>query len=228
MNRPPRKGPRYLIIAGVAALVLGVVAFIGGFVMLGSNFLGMFEQATDPEGALRASTAVPGSTTVNLEPGRYQVVALGPNLVTKSGSASSPGGYRLDRGPFADPDVTVTSPAGSAVVLEPPQIERLASLPSLDQVGFAEFTAAEAGSYTVDVAGAPGQVLKVGVAEAKSIGEEASPWLASSGVIMLGGAGLALGVILTVAGIIWRVVGRASGPPATPGGPGFPGQPWQV
>lgn len=207
---PRRKGPRYLIIGGAIAAVIGVLMFVGGFVMLGSNFFGMAKEAADPEGSLQVSVDIPGLTTVDLSPGRYQVVALGPTLVAVSGRSGDAGGHHLERLPFPDPDVTVTAPDGVDVRLEQPSINRLSSLPGHDMVGFAEFTAAQAGQYRLEVRGEPGQVVKVGIDEAESLTEEAAPWLASSVVIVIGGLLTTAGVIAAVGGLVWRVVSGAS------------------
>lgn len=199
-----------LIIGGAITAVIGVLMFVGGFVMLGSNFFGMAKEAADPERSLKISVGIPGQTTVDLPPGRYQVVALGPTLVSVSGRSSDAGGYHLQRLPFPDPDVTVTAPDGADVRLERPSVDRLSSLPGHDMVGFAEFTAAQAGQYRLEVRGEPGQVTKAGIGKAESLTEEAAPWLASSVVITLGGLLATAGVIAAVGGLLWRVLSGVS------------------
>jgi hypothetical protein len=161
-------------------------------VVLGAKLFDTVDEGLDPESKLDLTVEVPGDGSVDLEPDRYQVVALGPTLTQTSGSHSDAGGLDVERLPFAEPDITVTG--------------------RLDSVGLSEFTVSEAGEYTLEVDGEGDQVTKVGIGEAKGLWEEASGWVASA-VVITGGALLAsLGIMLLTGWIIRKVTTNTAGP----------------
>jgi hypothetical protein len=205
---PRRRGPKILIVIGGVMTAIGIIAFIVGFAIMGAELFETVDEGLDPTKELDLTVDVPGEGTVQLEPDRYQLVALGPTLTSVSGSTSDAGGQDVHRLPFADPPITVTAPDGTEVVLEPPALERLSRAPGLDSVGLSEFTASQSGTYTIEVGGETGPVTQVGVGEAESIWEEAAGFVVSAVVITAGALLATLGFLLLVGGIIWMVVSR--------------------
>lgn len=205
-----RRGPRRLMTVGIVMSVLGWGAFIVGFVLLGMNMFETVESGLDPEGELAVSVGVPGEGSVTLDPGRYQVVALGNALTTVSGMSSDAGGLDVNRTPFVEPAVSVLAPNGEPIALEQPTVERVTHTPGLDAVGIREFEATTSGTYVVRVAGQPGAVTKVGIGDADSIWESAKPFLTASAIIAGGGVAGGLGVTVLIIGIVWRAIGRAT------------------
>ena len=205
-----RRGPRRMMTLGIVMSVLGWGAFIVGFVLLGMNMFETVQGGLDPEGELAVSVGVPGEATMTLDPGRYQVVALGDALTTVSGISSDAGGLDVNRMPFAEPPVSVLAPNGEPIALEPPTVERVTHTPGLDAVGIREFTVTTAGTYVLRVDGQPGAVTKVGVGDAESIWASAKPFLTSSAIIAGGGIVGGLGVTVLIVGIVWRAIGGAT------------------
>lgn len=210
-SAPTRRRGRGLVRLGIGLLVVGVAAFVGGFVLMGVNAFDAVQDGIDPQGDLNVSVGVPGAGTVELDADRYQVVALGDTLVSVSGMSSDAGGYTVTRLPFAEPAVTVTGPDGAVMALESPSIDRLSSTPGLDAVGISEFTAPVDGTYTVTVAGDRGAVSSIGIDEADSLWDAARPWITSSGVIALGGILMTIGVLVLVGGIMRSTLGSGLG-----------------
>jgi hypothetical protein len=205
-----RRGPRRTMTLGIVMSVLGWSAFIVGFVLLGMNMFETVQDGLDPESELAVSVGVPGEGAMTLEPGRYQVVALGIALTTVSGMSSDAGGLDVNRMPFAEPQVSVVAPNGEPIALEPPTVERVTHTPGLDAVGIREFTVTTAGTYVLRVDGQPGAVTKVGVGDAESIWDSAKPFLTSSAIIAGGGIVGGLGVTVLIIGIVWRAIGGAT------------------
>lgn len=208
---PARRKGRGLVRLGIVALVLGVVAFIGGFVLMGVNAFESVKDGIDPAADLDLSVQVPGEGAVELGAGRYQVVALGDTLISVSGRSSDAGGHTLTRLPFAEPAVTVTGADGTVAPLEAPSHERLSSTPGLDAVGISEFTAPSDGMYTVVVSGEPAAVSMIGIDEADSLWDSARPWITSSAVIAIGGVLMTVGALALVGGIVRSVLGSGLG-----------------
>lgn len=205
-----RRGPRRMAVLGIILSVVGWGAFVVGFVLMALNMFETVKEGLDPERKLELSVAVPGEGSVDLEPGRYQVVALGDTLTSVSGRSSDAGGLNVHRLPFAEPPVTVTAPDGSAVTLEAPTADRLSHAPGLDAVGIREFDVTTAGSYTLSVAGEAGAVSKVGIGEAESMWEAASSWITSSAVIAIGGILGGIGMTVLIMGVVWSAMSRAT------------------
>jgi len=210
-DAPARRKSRVLIRVGIAMLIAGVLAFVGGFVLMGVNAFDTVRDGIDPERELDLSLGVPGEGTVDLDAGRYQIVALGDTLVSVSGRSSDAGGYTVTRLPFAEPPVTVTGPDGSVIALEAPGHDRLSSAPGLDAVGMSEFTAPADGSYRVTVGGESAAVTKIGVDEADSLWESAEPWIRSSVVTAIGGMLMTVGALVLVGGILRSALGTGMG-----------------
>jgi hypothetical protein len=208
---PTRRRGRGLVRLGIAVLVVGVVAFIGGFVLMGVNAFESVRDGIDPQRDLDLSVGVPGNGTVELDADRYQVVALGDTLVAVSGMSSDAGGYTVSRIPFTEPVVTITGPDGAVVDLEPPGHDRLSSTPGLDAVGIFEFTVPTDGMYAVTVAGEAPAVSSIGIDEADSLWESAKPWITSSAVIAIGGVLMTIGVLVLVGGIVRSTLGSGLG-----------------
>src|SRR5687768_15852834 len=82
---PARRGRRRVMTLGIVMSVLGWGAFVVGFVLLGLNMFETVQDGLDPQSELAVSVGVPGESAMTLEPGRYQVVALGVALTTGSG-----------------------------------------------------------------------------------------------------------------------------------------------
>jgi hypothetical protein len=196
---------------GAVMTALGSIAFIVGFVVMGAELFETVDEGLDPASDLALVVDVPGEGTVDLEPDRYEVVALGPSLTSVSGRTSDAGGMDVDRLPFAEPRVTVTGPDGEEVGLEAPSIDRLTHAPGLDVVGLREFTARQSGTYTIEVGGESGPVTQVGVGEAESLWEGARGFVASAVIITIGALLGTLGFLVLVGGIVWWAVARGSG-----------------
>lgn len=187
---------------------------MAGFVLMGAKMFDTFQEGMDPESHLDLTVELPGEGRVQLEPGRYEVVALGPTLTAVSGMHSDAGGQDVDRLPFRDPDVTVTGPDGEPVTLEPVGVEHLSHTPGLDVVSFREFTVTTEGDYTLVVTGEPGPVTKVGVGEAVDLWDEAKGWVLSAVVSSVGGLLMTFGILALLGGVVWWVVGRIPTEPA--------------
>jgi hypothetical protein len=211
-----RRGPKVLTVIGLVATVVGWGGFIAGFVFLGANFLDAFEEGLDPASKLDLRVDVPGEGSVDLEPGRYQVVALGPRLTSISGRSSDAGGYDVNRLPFAEPPFDVRDSEGNGVDLRPPGIDRVTHGPGLDAVGLYEFTVPTAGRYTLDVSGERGAVVALGIGEAKGLWEEAKGWVAASIVIMIGAFLGTIGIFVLIGGIVWGLLVRRPTTTVTP------------
>jgi hypothetical protein len=211
------RAPKAMVWIGGVMTVVGIGAFILGFVVMGAKMFETFDEGLDPASALDLTVDVPGEGRVFLEPDRYQVVALGPRLTGVSGMHSDAGGQTVHRLPFPDPAATVTGPDGQEVAFSSPGIERLVHAPGLDSVGLWEFTVPEAGEYTLEVGGESGAVTAVGIGEAEGLWDEAKGWVAAAIISSVGGLLAALGTMLLVVGIVWWVVARSTrAAPAAP------------
>lgn len=208
---PARRNGRVLVRLGIGMLVAGLIAFVGGFVLMGMNMFDTVRDGIDPAADLDLSVTVPGAGTVELDAGRYQVVALGDTLIAVSGRSSDAGGYTLTPLPFARPTVTLTGPDGAVLTLEAPSHDRLSSTPGLDAVGISEFTAPTDGTYAVTVSGEPTAVTTIGIDEAGSLWDSAKPWITSSAVTAIGGVLMTIGAMVLVGGIVRSTLGSGLG-----------------
>ena len=194
---PPARRPIRMLVVGIVLAVLGVV----GLAVAGGLGLRAVSGALDVRGQLVAQADVPGSTTVNLQPGEYVVLALGTGLVTGATGASSdtgsPGGA-LTAIPFVVPEVRVTGPAGP-VELRAPGASSIVSTPSLDAVAVHSLTIATAGRYSVDVTGPGNVVTTVGLRPAvdvEAVLRSTVTWVVvgvGSGLVLLLGIGFTIG-----------------------------------
>lgn len=208
---PARRRGRVLVRVGIGLLVVGIGAFVGGFVLMGVNVFDTVKDGIDPTEDLNVSVGVPGQGTTELDAGRYQVVALGDTLVSVSGRSSDAGGYTVSPLPFTRPAVTVTGPDGAVLALEQPSHDRLSSAPGLDAVGISEFTAPTDGTYSIAVGGESTAVTMIGIDEADSLWDSAKPWITSSAVTTIGGVLMTVGVLVLVGGILRSTIGSGLG-----------------
>lgn len=191
---PPARRPIRMLVVGIVLAVLGVV----GLAVAGGLGLRAVSDALDVRGQLVAQLDVPGSTTVNLQPGEYVVLALGTGLVTGASSGTGSPGGALTAIPFVVPEVRVTGPGGP-VELRAPGASSIVSTPSLDAVAVHSLTIATAGSYSVDVRGPGDVVTTVGLRPAVDVGallRSTVTWVVvgvGSGLVLLLGIGFTIG-----------------------------------
>ena len=213
---PSTRRPIRMLVVGIVLAVLGVVglAVAGGLGLRGT--VGAVSDALDVRGRLVAQVDVPGSSTVNLQPGEYVVLALGTGLVSGGTGASSGTGVGSDTGysggaltviPFVVPEVRVTGPAGP-VELRAPGASSIVSTPSLDAVAIHSLVIATAGSYSVDVTGPGDVVTTVGLRPAVDV--EALLRSTVTWVVVGVGSGLVLllGIGFTIGGAVRRAQHR--------------------
>lgn len=197
-----------LIVLGGLLSVVGWAAFIGGFVVMGANLFETASDALDLRGSLEGDVAVPGSTEMALDEGRYHVLALGPSLVVGDASSATDPIGDVERLPFTEPTVTVTGPDGEDMQLTSPGIETLYDTPAIDAVAIAELVVPADGTYVVAADGGAGDVTYVGIGEATDLADEVKESLAVGVVITLGGLAGGFGILLLVGGAIWYAVKR--------------------
>ena len=176
---------------------------------------------------------MPGSEDVALDDETYRVVAFGPRLThnvpsgpVRSGDAP---GATLEALPFPEPRISVTGPDGQRVPLEEAFTDSVSNTDDYDAVVIGEFTATEAGTYTISTERPSRQVTSVGVGTGIDL-EETVDSVIGGGLVLAAtiGAG-GLGFLLLLGGIIWFAVRGSSrsydGPPPPPPGYGpLPGQ----
>jgi hypothetical protein len=204
-----------IVLGGVLSAV-GWAAFVGGFIVMGTNLFEMAGDGLDLRGSLEGDTTVPGSAEIELDEGRYHVLALGPQLTHRvQGGPSGAGdaiGHHVERLPFTEPAVTVTGPDGGSLDLATPGVETLYDTPGIDGVAVAELVVPADGTYvlTGDLGegAAAGEVTHVGIGEATDLADEIKESLAVGVVITLGGLAGGFGMVLLVGGVIWYAVSR--------------------
>jgi hypothetical protein len=232
-RRVSRLGPNLLIVAGVALLAISVWALFSGVRGTVRTFTEAIGTATDPRRDVSALTPVPGSASARLRPGRYQVVAIGPQLTT---TRLNPGGMIANEVlvvAFARPPVTVDGPAGS-VPVGAPSVDQLVDSPGGDLVAIGEFDVTEAGTYTLHASGEATSVSEVGITDRPDVVGAVKESFADTGKIMLGAFGGFTALGMLIGGIVWKsirrrrpsgglavgfpVFGQATGWPPTPYG----------
>jgi hypothetical protein len=219
--RPNRTGPIVLIVASLVVGALAGWAFVTGVIDTVGTVGDAIDTASDPTRDVRALTALPGDATTELAAGRYQVVALGPQLTS---TRSNPGGV-IERdvvvNPFGAPTFTIDGPDG-AVRVTSPSVQQLVDGPGGDLVAIGEFTAVRTGAYTLHVGGESTAVTAVGINKRPDLGGAIRSSVTNTGKIMLG---VLLGVVsvgMLIGGLIWLSIRRrGAAAPIFVGG-----QPW--
>ena len=177
-----KKGPApfILLIAGIALLV---GSFVWGAIALSSEIRDLL-----PVKAWTSGT----TESVQLDTGDWAVYAA------PSGTGGSPtdGELRVEAN-----SISVTGPSGEkipTVCISCGELSQTTNYQGLDYLGIVQFTASQAGTYTVDV-----QPAGSSVAVAKPITESLQGIFSGVAIAILMGL---IGFICTVAGIIWLVV----------------------
>lgn len=226
-SKQRRTGPRLLIAGGVAVLALGIWAFVTGVLGTVSTVKEGFRTAIDITADLKAVALVPGEASARLEPGRYQVVAIGDDL-TRSGL--NPGGV-IDSEvyvvPFERPDFSVVGSDGS-VVVGAPTIGQLVDTPSNDLVAIGEFTVTTGATYTLSTTSVSNEVNRLAIGERPNIGAAIRDSVTNTGKLILGGFAAFTGALMLIGGGIWRAIrSRSSALKALPPSPfgGWPSPP---
>ena len=194
--------PVVLMVIGVVLLVVGIAAAFGG--------------VTSTINSITSTTMIgspwtsPGSSTVDLQPGRYTVYE------NVGFQGSRPGTVTVD------PDsITVSGPDGSAVsttCISCGTSTSTLTLGSTTYIGVVSFSATQAGSYSVESTDDSSANLVVGPSLAEALG----------GIVqdmggIFGWAGMAaLGGLLIFVGVIWLIVALITGRPKPAPVPGIP------
>lgn len=211
-------------------MILGVVMAVGG---VASAQAGVHrvrqagdeirERGDDIRNGLLLEVNNPGSDTVDLDPGRYDVFAFSPADGSAPRRSTTTGPLTTDQtgtgtgtpDRSTEPDVIITGPDGREITTSGPSITTMFSAASGDLYATGSFRIQSAGTYRVETSG--GEATKVGVGPALDSG--------SLGKFVTGGIQalisyvvMAIGIVLALAGFIWFLVSSQSGPRRGPGG----------
>ncbi len=226
-SRQRRTGPTLLITGGVAVLGFGIWAFVTGVLGTVSTVKEQFQTVIDVTADLEVVALVPGEASARLEPGRYQVVAIGDDLTR---TRLNPGGV-IDREvylvPFEQPDFAVVGSDG-AVVIGAPTVDQLLDTPSNDLVAIGEFTVTTGATYTLSTTSESNKVNQLGIDERPNIGAAIRESVTNTGKLILGGFAGFIGALMLIGGGIWRAIrSRGRNTKALPPSPfgGWPSPP---
>lgn len=221
-TRERSAGAKALLAVGVVMAVLGGAMALIGFGLMADGADSIIERADQVRDGLEIEVDVPGRGTVDLDEETYTIYVLDPYQVSTTGpdaetpTTLSDGGRRND----SDPIVRVLDPDGREVPQRAPGINSVTDSGSVVSVG--RFSAAEAGTYTVEVTG--GDADRIGIGPA-SDGARLLARTLGGGVLGLIGLGVGgLGALLAIGGLVWLLT--SGGPPRplpmpTPVSPGW-------
>ncbi len=195
---PETRRTRRLLATGKRVGIVGLVVLLIGGAMLGIGLYRLFNGLSQTRERLTAEVAVPGTSQVDLEPGTYDVVAIGDGLIQRVGSTGQE--QRTERTEFPVPTIIITDSTGTSITRSASSSSFNYSNNDYDLVSMGSFHVSAADTYRIDVIGEPGQVTSIGVGPADDSG--------GSALALGGGALLALGGLVTIGGIITYVIGR--------------------
>lgn len=183
-----------VVLTGIGAVLLVVTAVIAVLVVrtfLSIVPLGVLDTSGDPGSAALASSSVPGTTTVDLEPGYYHLYLVVPS---DEHDASLVGTAEL-----AGPD-------GTTILADLAGMSGTASMGSSRATLVAGFRVLDAGEHTLTVPDATTSDAQVVLVEGPDFAGFVSGVFGTVGGVFLA---IVLGVVgfgLTVGGVIWWVV----------------------
>ena len=170
--------------------VLPIILIVVGLVVFAIGVITGVQSVTSSLSSIGTPVKTPGTTTVQLQPGKYMVYENRGNRPSQMADPTVPAEGVTVSGPTGRLEVACAYCGASRTTV---------SINNLTYVGVASFTVTESGDYQVNVNG-DGQEVVVG------------PSLGSTFGTVFAGFGLAgLGAFIALAGLVWLIAGLILG-----------------
>lgn len=190
-----RRTRRLLTIGKRVSIVGLALALIGG-AMLATGVFQAINDISHKRDDLIVEVPVAASAEVALEPGSYNVVAIGTGLLEHTRTRD--GDRETRRTDVPVPTITITDSAGTPVTSTGSNTSFHFSNDSYDLVSMGSFRVDTADTYRMEVDGEPGAIQSIGIDAGGTHG---------AALALGGGALLALGLMVTIGGIATYVNG---------------------
>ena len=171
-------GPRAMTLIGAVLVLVAIVLLALGLPAIFSTVpLHVVDSAGNPGSATIATLHAPGTTTVHLEPGYYDVD------VASKGAFGELGGT-----------VAVVGADGGRVTVDSPTVTSTFTMLNTYVISAATFHVSEAGDYTITAPEVSPEAAQVLLAHGKDPSTLAGAGLELLGAIVVGASGLGLGI----------------------------------